>query len=138
MDLESELGHEVKRRLNKEYFVWFTTVSSDLTPQPRPVWFVLDGNSFLIFSQPRTHKVHHLARHPKVALHFNADETGDNDVLVFIGTAAIDPQVPPAHKLPAYFDKYRTGIAGLGVTPEEFSQDYSVAIRITPTSWRGA
>ena len=137
MDLVSKLGRKAKRRLSKEYFVWLTTVSSDLTPQPRPVWFILQDNSFLIFSQPHTHKVRHLTQHPKVALHFNADETGDNDILVFTGSATIDSQIPPAHRLPAYFRKYRVGIAGLGMTPAEFSADYSVAIRITPTSWRG-
>ena len=138
MNPASELNDEVLQRLNKEYFIWLTTVGSDLTPQPRPVWFVWEDNSFLVFSQPHAHKVRHIAQHPRVALHFNADETGDNNILVFTGTAAIDHQVQPAHNLPAYFKKYGAGIAGLGMTPAEFSADYSVAIRITPTSWRSA
>jgi PPOX class probable F420-dependent enzyme len=135
-NLPSELGSQAKRRLREEYFVWLTTVGLDLAPQPRPVWFIWDQGSFLIFSQPHTHKVRHLMRHPNVALHFNADETADHDVLVFIGTAAIDSQVPPAHKVPAYLRKYRAGIAGLDMTPAEFGGEYSIAIRITPTSWR--
>lgn len=135
-NLPSELSSELKRRLRKEYFVWFTTVGSDLTPQPRPVWFIWERDSFIIFSQPHAHKVRHLQQHPGVALHFNADETADHDVLVFIGTAAVNSKVGPAHKLPAYFRKYRSGIAGLDMTPDEFSREYSVAIRVTPTHWR--
>ena len=33
--------------------------------------------------------------------------------------------------------KYKDGIAGLEMTPENFSRDYSVAIRIRPTEVRG-
>lgn len=137
IDLISKFGRKVKRHLKQEYVVWLTTIDSDLTPQPRPVWFIWDGASFLIFSQPHAHKVRHIMAHPQVALHFNTDVTGDKDVIVFVGTAAIDTSVSPAHKVRAYFRKYRSGIAELGMTPEQFSQEYSVALRITPTSLRG-
>ena len=93
--------------------------------------------SFLIFSQPHAHKVQHIAAHPQVALHFNTDATGDKDVIIFVGTAAIDATVPPAHKVRAYLRKYRAGMAELGMTPEQFSREYSVAIRVTPTTLRG-
>ena len=136
--LTSTLRPQIKRRLRNEYIVWLTTVGSDLTPQPRPVWFIWDAaqGSFLIYSQPNAHKVRHLIKHPKVALHFNADETADQDVLVFIGTARIDPDASPAHKVPAYLKKYRDGIAGLDMTPEQLSIEYSTAIRVKPTSMR--
>ena len=138
IDLTSKFGRIVKRHLNKEYFVWLTTVGSDLTPQPRPVWFIWDKDSLLIFSQAKAHKVKHLMQHSKVALHFNSsDELAEKEVIVMIGEAKIDPSVPPAHKVPAYFKKYKTGIARLGGTPEDFSNEYSVAIRVKPTSVRG-
>ena len=139
LQVPSKLRAIVKRRLKEEYFVWLTTVGSDLSPQPRPVWFIWEAarGSFLIYSQPDAHKVHHIVQHPNVALHFNTDATGDNDVLVFIGKAEIDPDAPPAHKLRAYMRKYRDGIAGLNSTPEEMGREYSVAIRVTPTSVRG-
>ena len=137
-DLASEFDGEVQQRLSEEYFVWLTTVGSDITPQPRPVWFIWQDNSFLVFSQSHAHKVRHLSRHQRVALHFNADKTGDNEVLVIIGNATIDHQAPPAEQVPAYMAKYHKGIADLNMTPAEFSREYSVAIRITPTSWRGA
>lgn len=138
IDLTSTFGRMVKRHLNKEYFVWMTTVGSDLTPQPRPVWFIWDNDTVLIFSQAKAHKLKHLAHHSKVALHFNTpDELGEKDVVVILGEAIVDSKVPPAYKVPAYLKKYRTGIKGLGVSPEDFSNDYSVAIRVTPMSVRG-
>ena len=137
IDLTSKFGRKVKRHLKQEYVVWLTTVGSDLSPQPRPVWFIWDGASFLIFSQPHAHKVRHVAAHPQVALHFNTDETGDKVVIVCGGTATIDTSAPPAHKVRAYLTKYRAGIEELGMTPEQFSREYSVAIRVTPTSLRG-
>jgi PPOX class probable F420-dependent enzyme len=137
IDFTTELGRKARQHVDKEYVVWFTTVGPDLSPQPRPVWFIWEGESFIIFSKPEAHKVRHLSGHPGVALHFNTDEKGDQDVIVFIGAARIDPDIPPAHELPAYMDKYGSGIADLGMTPEEFSREYSAAIRVTPRALRG-
>jgi PPOX class probable F420-dependent enzyme len=137
IDLTSKLGRKAKRYLRQEYVVWLTTIGADLTPQPRPVWFIWDGSSFLIFSQPQAYKVQHIKAHSRVALHFNTDATGDKDVIIFVGKAAIDTSVPPAHKVRAYLRKYRTGIEALGMTPQQFSAEYSVAIRVTLASLRG-
>jgi PPOX class probable F420-dependent enzyme len=138
IDFTSQFGQTVKRHLAEDYFIWLTTVDSNLAPQPRPVWFIWQDDSFLIFSEPKTHKVRHVTKHGNVALHFNtADEKAEQDVIVFIGTAKIDPSVPPAHEVPAYLEKYRTGIADLGMSPEEFGQKYSVAIRVKEVSVRG-
>lgn len=137
IDLTSEFGQKVKRHLDQEYFVWFTTVSTDLTPQPRPVWFIWQEDSFLIFSQPHTHKVAHLKEHPNVSLHFNTDDKADEDVIVFVGAAEIDAGAPPASEVPAYVEKYKGGMAELGSDPEKFSREYSVAIRVRPTKLRG-
>ncbi len=79
----------------------------------------------------------HIKAHPQVVLHFNTDASGDKDVIVFVGDAAIDPTVPPADKVRAYLREYRTGIKELGMTLEQFSREYSVAIRVTPTTLRG-
>src|SRR5512136_305445 len=129
IDLTTKFGRKVKRHLKQEYVVWLTTTGSDLSPQPRPVWFIWEDTSFLVFIQPHAHKVQHVVAHPRVALHFNTDATGDKDVIIFVGTAAIDTTAPPAHKVRAYLRKYRTGIEALGMTPEQFSREYSVAIR---------
>jgi PPOX class probable F420-dependent enzyme len=137
IDFTTEFGQKAKQHLEDEYFIWFTTVGADLTPQPRPVWFIWENDSFLIYSRPDAHKVAHLKEHPNVALHFNTDAKADENVIVFLGKAEIDPNVPSAHEVPTYFEKYKTGMAGLDMTPEGFSHEYSLAIRVTPAKVRG-
>jgi PPOX class probable F420-dependent enzyme len=137
IDLTSDFGRAVLRHLADQYVVWLTTVDSKLTPQPRPVWFLWWKDAFLIFSQPHAQKVKHIRQHPRVALHFNTDETGDKQVIVFTGEASIDEGSPPAHEVPGYLKKYQDGIAALEMSPEEFSREYSTAIKIRPTEVRG-
>jgi PPOX class probable F420-dependent enzyme len=137
LDLTTDFGRKVQGFLDREYVIWLTTVGTDLTPQPRPVWFIWQDGSILIYSQRHAHKVRHLAARPRVALHFNTDVTGDKDVIVFTGRASMDPAEPPPHLVPAYLEKYRTGIAGLPMTPEEFGREYPVAIRVQLGAMRG-
>jgi PPOX class probable F420-dependent enzyme len=91
----------------------------------------------LIFSQPQAQKVKHIRKHTRVALNFNTDESGDKQVIVFTGEARIDETSRAAHEVPAYLEKYKDGIAALEMTPEEFSREYSIAIKIRPTEVRG-
>ena len=137
VNLTSKFGRVVKHHLDNDYVVWLTTVDSKLAPQPRPVWFIWEEDALLVFSQPKAYKVRHITKNPKVALHFNTDETGEEHVIVFVGDATIDVECPPAHKVPTYLKKYQSGIADLNMTPEEFSSEYSTAIRIRPTEVRG-
>ena len=137
IDLSTTFGQAVKKHLETQYAIWLTTVDSNLTPQPRPVWFIWENDSFLIFSKPNAHKVTHITKNAKVALHFNTDETGDQHVIIFTGEASFDPDCLPAYEVPAYLDKYESGIIALGMTPESFSKEYSRAIRIKPTKLRG-
>ena len=138
IDLTSAFGQAVKVHLKNQYVIWLTTVDSNLTPQPRPVWFIWENDSFLIFSQPNAHKLKHLQKDSQVALHFNAaDEKGENGIIIFTGMATIDKDCPPAHKVRAYLRKYKAGITSLNSTPEQFSGEYSVALRVTPTNVRG-
>ena len=137
IDLSTSFGQAVNRHLEKEYVVWFTTIDSRLIPQPRPVWFIWEQDSFLIFSKPDAQKVKHIMTHPGVALNFNTDETGDKHVIIFTGEAFFDTNCPPAHEVSAYLKKYESGIIALDMTPEGFSMEYSRAIRIWPTNVRG-
>ncbi len=137
IDLSTTFGQALKQDLETQYVIWLTTVDSNFTPQPRPVWFVWENDSFLIFSKPNAHKVAHIEKNPKVALNFNTDETGDRHVIIFTGEATFDTDCPPAHEVPDYFKKYENGILALDMTPEGFSQEYSRAIRIKATNVRG-
>ena len=136
-DAKSKLERKAKGTIKNEYVIWLTTVDINGTPQPRPVWFIWDNDAFLIYSKPTAHKLKHIRENGNVSLHFNTDETGDKDVIVYIGKAELDTNAAPPNKVPAYLRKYRKGIKDIGMTVEQFTSEYSVAIRIKPTSLRG-
>jgi len=138
LELNTKFGRFAKKHLKSEYFIWLTTVDSAGTPQPRPVWFIWEDDTILIFSQAKAHKLKHIRNNPNVSLHFNTeDEKGEKRLIIFTGTARIDSESLPANKIRAYMRKYKSGIVGLNATPEPFAKEYAVAIRITPTNLRG-
>ncbi len=130
-----ELNADVIRRFKDEQIIWLTTVRQDGMPQPTPVWFYWDGNTFLIFSQPKAKKLANIRQNPKVALNFNSDTDG-GDVLILFGQARIDPAPVTIQENLPYVEKYRQGIADIGMTPESMTNEYSVAIRVTPEQVR--
>src|SRR5664279_5459308 len=97
-------------------YIWFTTVRADGMPQPTPVWFVRDGDTFLIYTTDGAQKARHIAANPKVALGLANGYAGD--FFVVQGEAAIDPTVPKPTQMSAYFTKYKDGITEIGMTPE--------------------
>jgi PPOX class probable F420-dependent enzyme len=134
IDLTSKLGVHVAKRLQEEHILWLTTVASDGTPQPNPVWFYWDGKMIHVRSQPGSQKLRNIARNPKVSMNFQADEQG-GDVVVLTGDATIDRNPPKPD--PKYIEKYREAISEIGHTPESLAAEYSVLIRITPNRLRG-
>ncbi|MGE5221207.1 MAG: TIGR03667 family PPOX class F420-dependent oxidoreductase [Omnitrophica WOR_2 bacterium] len=136
LDENTEFGARVIRRLAEEQVIWLTTMKPDGTPQPTPVWYLWDGESFLIYSQPNTYKLRNIAGNPRVSINFNCTESG-GDVVVFYGEAYIDKNTPPVHHNPAYVNKYREGIAGIDMTPESMGGSYQVPIRVKPERVRG-
>jgi len=136
LDLNSEYGARVTRRLSEERLIWLTTVRLDLTPQPSLVWFLWQAGTLLIYSKPNTPKLRNIERNPTVALNFDSDGRGGN-VVVLTGKAAIEPQAPPLDQVAAYVAKYRENIERMNMTVANFGKAYSVAIRATPTSLRG-
>ncbi|RAY16142.1 TIGR03667 family PPOX class F420-dependent oxidoreductase [Actinomadura craniellae] len=135
-DPGTEFGARVRRRLAEERVVWLTAVADDGTPQPNPVWFVWDGDAFLIYTSPDSRRMRHLLRRPRVSLHFNGDEVG-HDIVVFGGVAEQVPEPRPAVEVPEYHAKYREAIDRVFGGPGEFTRTHPVALRIRPTSLRG-
>lgn len=135
-DPSTPFGARITRRLHDEQVIWLTTVGSSGTPQPNPVWFLWESDSFLIYTQPASYKVRNLRHNPRVALNFDSGAGGE-DVIVFTGVAALDESAPLAHHNPAYLEKYRSGIADIEMTPESMGESYSVAIRVRPDKVRG-
>ena len=76
LDTNTECGQRVARRLEGERIAWLTTVGSDGTPQPRPVWFLWTGDEFLVYSRPGTRKLEHITRNPRVSLNLDGDGLG--------------------------------------------------------------
>lgn len=135
VDTSSPSGKHVERRLRDELIIWLTTVRLNRVPEPSPVWFLWDGQTVLVYSQPGKLKLTNIQRNPNVALHFDGDGHG-GDIVILTGNAVIDHDTPPASDVPAYVEKYRARIAEIGMTPETFAGEYSVPIRITPTKLR--
>jgi PPOX class probable F420-dependent enzyme len=135
-DTSTPFGERVARRLREDRIAWLTTVGPDQTPQPSPVWFLWDEGTVLVYSRPDTPKGRNVGRNPRVALNLDGDGRG-GDIVVLTGEARIVEDHPPADRVPAYVEKYRQAIDRIGMTPESFAREYSVAIRLTPIRLRG-
>jgi PPOX class probable F420-dependent enzyme len=122
-------------RLRSEPIAWLTTVRADGQAQSSPVWFLWDGRTFLLYSQPGAQKVRNLAANPKVALHLDDDGAG-GDIVTVEGTAALEPGSPRADRVEGYLAKYRSAIEALGYEAGPFARTYSSAIRVRPTRVR--
>lgn len=136
IDTSTEFGERVTRHMEDDVIVWLTTVGANATPQPSPVWFLWDGDTVLIYSQPNTPKLRSIAANPRVSLNFNCTESG-GDVVILLGDAWIAQDAPAANTLPAYVEKYAERMQGISMTPEQFARAYSVPVRVRPTSLRG-
>jgi PPOX class probable F420-dependent enzyme len=123
------------QRLRSERVAWLTTVRADGQAQSSPVWFLWDGQTFLLYSQPGAQKVRNLAANPKVALHLDDDGAG-GDIVTVEGTAALEPGSPRADRVEGYLAKYRSAIEALGYEAGPFARTYSSAIRVRPTRVR--
>ncbi len=134
LDTTTEAGARADRRLREEV-AWLTTVRSDGQPQSIPIWFVWDGETFLIYSQPGRQKLKNIGRNARVGLHLNANDRG-GDVVRAEGAAEVVQDIPPANEVGEYLEKYRESIARIGFDPDGFARAYSVALRVTPDRWR--
>jgi PPOX class probable F420-dependent enzyme len=136
VDFNNELGARARNRIDTEFVIWLTTTDSAGVPQPRPVWFIWDGEAFLVYSQPATKKLEHIVQNPTVSLHFNSGPKG-RDVQVFTCTAEILTDPTPTDKLAAYQQKYGTEIQAMGASESDFAGAYRVGLRLKPWRLRG-
>jgi PPOX class probable F420-dependent enzyme len=131
-----QIDEKFSERLRTAYHLWLTTVREDGTPQPTPVWFIQDGDTFLIYSMPDAQKVKNIRTNPHVALSYTDDPEAER-YIVITGEAVIDESVPKSVDNPPYQAKYGPGIPAINMTPESMSAMFSLPIRITPTRVRG-
>jgi PPOX class probable F420-dependent enzyme len=136
IDQDTEFGARAARRLRDEVVIWMTTITPDGAPLPRPVWFLWDGDDSVVLYSRQSPRVRNIEANPRVTVHFDGDGDG-GDIIVFTGTAEVDPQLPPVDRSPAYIEKYDDHIARLGMTPESFAAAYSVPVRVRLTRLDG-
>jgi PPOX class probable F420-dependent enzyme len=134
--VSAHIDPKFAERIAQAEYMWFTTVRADGQPQPTPVWFVHDQDTFLIYSSPKAQKVRNLSGNHRVALSFS-DKADAEEYLVIMGDAALDANAPAPSQHAAYVAKYAQSIPGIGMTPESFDAFFSAAIRVTPTQVRG-
>ena len=121
----------VDQRLRSEPIIWLSSVRPDGRPHLVPVWFLWDGASIFIFSQPGAQKIRNLQANPNVTLALEAADEGA-DIAILEGTATIFETKDWDRILPAYTAKYAQPIREMGSTIETMMADYSKLLEITP------
>ena len=132
LDLAQSKHAHVDQRLRSDIIIWFTTVRADGRPHSVAVWFLWDGEQFLIFSRPKNQKVRNLHHNSNVVLALDNTANG-SDVIVIEGTAELidDPDVNTM--IAAYEEKYGAELKAMGWTAASMAGDYSQGIRVKPT-----
>jgi PPOX class probable F420-dependent enzyme len=135
-DETTEFGARAAARMREDTAIWLATVAPDGTPQPTPVWFLWDGaKSVLIYSQPHQAKLRNVAHNGRASLNLDGNRHGGN-IVVCHGDIAVSDD-PAVDQMPAYLEKYRERIGGLGQTVEQFAALFTVSLRFTMTHVRG-
>jgi PPOX class probable F420-dependent enzyme len=135
-DPSTPFGRKALDRLNSELVIWLATVGKDGTPQPNPVWFLLDNDSLLIYNRPAANRIAHIKTRPQVALNLDGNGQG-GDIVVITGTASLVDDVPPCDQLPAYLEKYSDNMTRVAGSPSNFGAAYPIAMRIAIAKVRG-
>jgi len=85
--------------------------------------------------RPDAAKIDHIRRNPQVALHFDGDGMG-GDIVVMLGRAQQDDGAGRGQS-PGVSREYAEGLRRIGMTVDQFSREYSSALRIHPSAIRG-
>ena len=94
-DTGSDTDTRALERLTTDMIGWLTTVRADGQPQTFPIWFLWDNGTILMYSQPNTPKLRHIAAHPQVSLNLDSQDVAAK-VVILTGEASIDQSAPPA------------------------------------------
>ncbi len=135
LDLNQARDAHIDHRLRTEPIIWLSTVRPDGRPHLVPVWFLWDRQTILFFSQPLAQKVRNLLHRNQVVLALNADDEGE-DVVIVEGEATLLPVGTVDATLPAFVAKYARLMARIGTSPEAMAASYTQAIQVTPRRFR--
>jgi PPOX class probable F420-dependent enzyme len=134
LDLAQSKDAQIEQRLRSELIIWLSTVRPDGRPHLVPVWFLWDGATFLIFSQPKDLKLRNLRQNPNVVLALETRAQG-NEVVLIEGQAAVLENSALKTTMPEYSDKYAALMKSMDWTAEWMASRYSEVVRVTPTKF---
>jgi len=130
-NLSRERDEHIDHRLRAEPIIWLSTARPDGRPHLVPVWFLWDGRTILIFSEPGAQKVRNLRHSQQAVLALDTADEGE-DVVIVEGDAMLIADGTVDSTLPAYVKKYAQLMARIGTSPEIMAARYTQAIQITP------
>jgi PPOX class probable F420-dependent enzyme len=93
-----------------------------------------DGEDIVVYNRPTAPRLASIESNPRVAFNLRGDLRGI-ELVSLEGRAAVE-DLPPAKDFPGYETKYAREIERLGWTPDSFSGDYGVGLRIIVTRVR--
>jgi PPOX class probable F420-dependent enzyme len=128
---------DIQARLDEELVAWMTTVNVHGQPQTSPVWFLVEGESIVVYSLAQTPRTRNIRANPRVSLNLNSTPEG-GAVVVIEGRAEIVEDGPRADEDAEYVSKYESAMGDLGMTPESFARGYPVRIHVQPTRLRAS
>ncbi len=131
LDLSQPKDAHIDERLRTDFIIWLSSVRPDGRPHTVPVWFLWDGATVLVFSQPNQ-KIRNLATSPAVTLALDGSSNG-SDVVLLEGQATVGHTADESAAFPAYAAKYAALMQPMHWTVELMTAQYSDSIRITPT-----
>ena|SRR5713101_7207563 len=132
LDPTNPKNAHIEERLRNDLMIWLSSVRPDGRPHIVPVWFLWDGESILIFSQPHTQKIRNLRYNPNVMLALDDTRSG-NDVVMFEGKAELLNEPTVNTTMAAYATKYDSLLRSMGWDAATMAAAHSLPIRITPT-----
>lgn len=133
-DPSNEVHARVLARLESEQVAWIGSNGRDGFPHAVPVWFLWLGDRAVVLSQPDTAKARNLRADPKVLLHLEAGEDGEQ-LAVLRGVATVSDGAGPewADRIgDRYRDKYDEWMQRLDLTVETMFGSYSTVIEVVP------
>jgi PPOX class probable F420-dependent enzyme len=134
LDLAQPEDAHIEQRLRSELIIWLSTVRPDGRPHLVPVWFLWDGATFLIFSQPKDLKLRNLRHSPNVVLALETRDQG-NEVVLIEGQAAVLEGSTLKTTMPEYAGKYDALMKSMDWTADWMATRYTEVVRITPTKF---
>lgn len=137
IDFTSEFGQKALRQLQDEHIIWMTTVGAESgTPQPNVVWFLYQDDDVIVYTRPNAARLTNIMQNTRVSLNFNSPEDGEQ-MTILTGDAVIDPAIKAVIHNPEYLEKYERWMEYINTTPQAYSEELNVPIRIKLDKLRG-